>query len=188
MSSRDRVIIFRLVFMVLIVLLSASVSYAGDSGMFKVSSPAIEHGGPLPVIFTCDGERSSPPVEWTGVPTGTKSFALSLWHDAPKIKNKSYWIIYNIPVDVLVIPQDAKGIGVDGHNEKGLTGYDPMCSSGGGVKIYNITVYALSEELRFDTEKVKVADLITAMEGKILAQDTLTYTFERHKSKKGSAH
>jgi len=184
MISRDRSELFRIIVFVSFVFFTASFSYSGDSDLFKVSSPAIQHQGELPIEYTCDGGSSSPPVEWTGVPKGTKSFALSLWHDARLIKNKSYWVIYNIQADVRGIPKNAKRIGVDGYNEKGLTGYDPMCSSAGGVRIYNITVFALSEELKFDTEKVKIADLLPAMEGKILAKDTLTYTFTRSKDQK----
>ena len=54
-----------------------------------------------------------------------------------------------------------------------------MMSKGGGIKEYNITVFALSTEPMFTTDKVTRADLLKAIEGITLAQATLTYTYER---------
>ena len=71
---------------------------------FRLSSPAFEHGGKIPVEFTGDGDGISPPLKWTGAPVGTKYYAFQLWHK-PRAKGdveeiKSYWVITNIPADV----------------------------------------------------------------------------------------
>ena len=42
-----------------------------------------------------------------------------------------------------------------------------------------MTVFALSEELTFTTDKITRAGLLKAIEGITLAYDTLTYTYER---------
>ncbi len=39
-----------------------------------------DSGGRLDKEFNCDGGYLSPPVEWAGVPEGTKSLALIMWH------------------------------------------------------------------------------------------------------------
>jgi len=45
--------------------------------LFKLSSPTFEDDGPIPPAYTkCDGANQSPPLEWSGAPTDTKSFAL----------------------------------------------------------------------------------------------------------------
>ena len=41
-----------------------------------LTSPAFTHGSPIPPRYTCDGEDVSPPLEWSGVPAGTRSLAL----------------------------------------------------------------------------------------------------------------
>jgi len=138
----------------------------------------VKKGGSLPVDYTGDGSGVSMPVNWTGLPTRTKSLALSLWHEAPDQK-KSYWIVYNIPPTVQGLPENAQNIGTVGYNDQNRAQYKPMMSKGGGVKEYNITVFALSAEPAFTTDKVTRADLLKAIEGITLAYDTLTYTYER---------
>ena len=89
----------------------------------------------------------SPAVEWKYAPQGTQSFALSLWHIAPN-QEKSYWVVYNIPVNVTQLAKNGKGVGKLGLNDKKRAEYDPMCSKGPGVKLYHITVYALFQRRR----------------------------------------
>jgi len=144
-----------------------------------VTSPAFTPGGKYPVDFTCDGSGVSPPIEWKGVPEGTKKFALSVWHVPPPGGVKSYWVLYNIPAEVTSLPRNVKGIGVSGLNDKRRTDYDPMCSQGPGQKTYHITVYALSEELALAPGQATRADLLRAMASIKLAQKTLTYHYER---------
>jgi phosphatidylethanolamine-binding protein (PEBP) family uncharacterized protein len=145
---------------------------------FTVSSPVVKKGGALPAEYTGDGTGASMPVEWNGAPAGAKSYALSLWHVAPD-REKSYWVVYDIPADVKALPQNAKGIGTVGYNDQNRREYMPMRSKGGGAKEYNITVFALSEKPQFSADKVTRADLLAAIEGITLAEDTLTYTYER---------
>jgi len=42
----------------------------------QLTSPAFEEGGMIPSKYTCDGANVSPPLKWTSVPEGTKSFAI----------------------------------------------------------------------------------------------------------------
>lgn len=156
----------------------------GKSG-FTVSSSAVKADGSLLSDFTGDGRGVSMPLEWTNVPAGTKCFALNLWHvphpsSAPK-EIKSYWVIYNIPADVRHLPEDVKGLGINGYNDKDNTGYDPMRSKGPGVKQYNLTIYALSAKPTFNTTKVQRSDLLKAIKGITLDECTLKYTYERGK-------
>ena len=137
--------------------------------------------GEIPAEFTGDGAGVSPPLKWTGAPAGTKFFALQVWHkpkpDADEVK--SYWVVTNIPAGVTGLEKNAKGVGKDGYNDKRRTGYDPMNSKGPGQKEYHVTLYALSDEPKFDTDKVTRADLLKAIKGITLAERTLSYTHER---------
>jgi phosphatidylethanolamine-binding protein (PEBP) family uncharacterized protein len=148
---------------------------------FQLTSPAFGPDGKMPAEFTGDGDGISPPLKWSGAPAGTKFFALQLWHkprpDGDEVK--SYWVVTNIPANVTSLEKNSRGVGKDGYNDKKRTGYDPMNSKGPGVKEYHITMYALSAEPKFATDKVTRADLLKAIQGITLAESTLTYTYER---------
>ena len=152
---------------------------------FTIRSSGIKPDGSLSIEFTGEGDGVSMPLEWTNIPEGTKYFALSLWH-LPHPTNpgevKSYWVVYNIPSEINNIPKNANGFGIVGYNDKDQMGYDPMKSKGPGVKEYNLTIYALLKKLEFSTDKVYRADLLKAIEGKVLGESTLKYTYETGKT------
>ena len=151
---------------------------------FIVRSSAVASDGSLSSEFTGDGSGMSMPIEWSNLPTGTKYFALSLWHTPQPFSDpdqvKSYWIVYNIPSDIHSLPAGVKGVGTDGYNSKNKTGYDPMRSKWPGVKAYNLTLYALSAKPAFNnTTRVQRSDLLKAIKGITLDECTLKYTYQR---------
>ncbi|MFM8271834.1 MAG: phospholipid-binding protein, partial [Gemmata sp.] len=92
---------------------------------------------------------------------------------------KSYWVVFNIPADATSLEKNSKGVGKAGYNDKRRTGYDPMNSKGPGPKEYHVTLFALSAEPKFDTDKVTRSDLLKAVKHITLAETTLSYTYER---------
>lgn len=159
---------------------SASQTRPNTQGSFALSSSAIGSSGMIPAEFTCDGQSASPPLQWKGAPTGTKTFAISLWHTAPD-QEKSYWLVYNIPVNVEHLDKNSKGVGTVGLNDKKKAAYDPMCSKGPGVKKYHVTIYALSSDVKLAKGNDNRAGLLKAIEGIKLAETTLDFQYERKK-------
>ena len=155
---------------------SNSAATTGD--VLKVTSSAIGSDGMLPKEFTCDGAGVSPPVQWSGAPAGTKSFAVSLWHTAPD-HEKSYWLVYDIPADASRLEKDSRNVGRLGRNDKGRAEYDPMCSKGPGVKEYHITIYALSAAADFSNVEPTRANLLTAIRDSTVGVGTLTFRYRR---------
>ena len=51
----------------------ALVSQGETPMAFTLSSTAFTEGSSIPKKYSCDGENSSPPLSWSGVPAGTKS-------------------------------------------------------------------------------------------------------------------
>jgi len=165
--------------------------FAQQNNEFTINSSGVNADGSLSIEYTGEGEGVSMPLEWTNIPAGTKYFALNLWHiphanDPSEVK--SYWLVYNIPSNILSLPKNAKGIGIVGYNDKNQAGYDPMKSKGPGVKEYNLTIYALSEKLVFKSNKVYRADLLKAIEDKLLGESTLTYTYETGRTETATQH
>jgi phosphatidylethanolamine-binding protein (PEBP) family uncharacterized protein len=151
---------------------------ASATDALTVTSSAIGSDGNLPVEFTCDGAGASPPLEWQAGPPGTKSYAVTLWHEAPD-RVKSYWVVYGIPSNRTQLAKNSRNVGTTGLNDKNRAEYDPMCSKGPGVKTYHVTVYALSAMPTLRANAATRDALLDAIKDITLAQGTLTYTYER---------
>ena len=156
---------------------TSSMKASGTEAL-TVTSPVIGADGNLPVEFTCDGAGASPPLEWQAGPPGTKSYAVTLWHEAPD-RVKSYWVVYGIPSNSTQLAKNSRNVGTTGLNDKNRAEYDPMCSKGPGVKTYHVTVYALSALPKLRANSATRDALLDAIKDITLAEGTLTYTYER---------
>jgi phosphatidylethanolamine-binding protein (PEBP) family uncharacterized protein len=155
---------------------------APPASSFVLHSPAVGADGMLPVEFTGDGSGVSPPLEWTGAPSGTKSFALIMHHIDREGETKWYWTLYNIPASATSLPKAATGIGTAGNNSiDNRIGYAPPHSKGPGPRTYVLTLYALSAlvDPGLPPEQVDRAKLLAAMQGKTLATAELKVVYDR---------
>jgi Raf kinase inhibitor-like YbhB/YbcL family protein len=147
---------------------------------FVLRSPEVADGGQLPQDYTGDGTSSTLPLEWSGAPAKTKSYAIIMHHIDPEGATKWYWILYNIPATAQSLPKNVKGVGTLGNNSiNGQVGYAPPHSKGPGAKTYIYTVYALSSpvQLAIQPEKVNRDVLLTAMKDHILASAELKVVY-----------
>ncbi len=150
--------------------------------LLKVTSPAFGAGDELPGEFTGDGLGQSPPIAWTKGPPGTQAYAINLWHTPESGDVKSYWVLYDIPADITSLPQNVRGTGTPGTNDKGHLAYDPMRSKGPGVKQYHLTVFALSESLGPASTPLTRNELLERISGITLAQGTLNFQYTRNRT------
>ncbi len=158
------------------------------SGAFALRSSAIGAGGVLPVEFTGDGNSSTLPLEWSGAPAGTQSYAVIMHHIDPEGKTKWYWTLYNIPADVSGLPKDVKGVGTLGNNGVNRrVGYAPPHSKGPGEKTYILTAYALSAPVKIaqPPSEVNRDVLLAAMNGLVLDSAELKVIYTRTGSSDG---
>jgi formylglycine-generating enzyme required for sulfatase activity/phosphatidylethanolamine-binding protein (PEBP) family uncharacterized protein len=160
---------------------SSSDSLRKSFGNFILRSSEVTNGGALPAEFTGDGVAATLPLEWSGAPAETKSYALIMHHEAPD-QTKWYWILYNIPADIQKLPKNVKGIGTLGNNSVSRRQeYAPPHSKGPGAKTYIYTVYALSAPPQITVAPVAVNRdvLLAAMKDKLLATAELSVTYTR---------
>jgi phosphatidylethanolamine-binding protein (PEBP) family uncharacterized protein len=143
-----------------------------SDGKFLLTSPVVEDLKELPQEFTGDGEAATPPLAWTGAPTGTKSYALIMDHADKEGNMKWYWTQYDIPAGTTSLAKNAHDIGKMGAGFKGEVGYEPPMSKGAGSRIYVITMYALNEPLNVAGTPGR-EELIAAMKGKVVASSSL---------------
>lgn len=143
--------------------LAAPVAYA----QMKVTSGEVKNGGVSPEsmeanVFGCDGGNISPSLKWTGVPAGTKSFAIILFdRDGPTGPPPNgrrgfwHWIAFNIPASTTSIPKNAGDVKanlmpagvIQSRNSYGFDGFGGMCPpKGDKLHHYMLTVYAVDED------------------------------------------
>lgn len=154
---------------------------------FVLKSSEVADDGQLPKEFTGFGDSATLPLEWSGAPDKTKSYALIMHHITPDAKTKWYWILYNIPADTKKLPKNVKGVGTLGNNSvNGKTEYAPPHSKGTGAKTYILTLYALSAPVtvKVAPEQVNREVLLTAMSDLILASAELKVIYSRPEENK----
>ena len=166
----------------------ACCSFSLDSGKcaatFTFLSSAFVEGGTLPVENTCDGTAGmlslSPPLAWTGAPSGTVEFALTM----TTIANdgiKYNWVLFHIPAATTSLATGTTvgtaGVSTDGSELR----YYPPCSSGPGLKNYTFTLYALSAVPTFSVSESQVGGpaLLSAIAPWIISSRVLNVGYTR---------
>ncbi|HZU40065.1 MAG TPA: YbhB/YbcL family Raf kinase inhibitor-like protein [Solirubrobacteraceae bacterium] len=144
----------------------------------RVSSAAFEPHRRIPERHTGDGEDVSPALEWSGVPEGTRSFAIVVHDpDAPLVDGFTHWVAYGIPGDAHGVGEDASDL-VAGTNSFGNQGYNgPAPPPGHGVHHYYFWVYALDSELDLEPGLDRRA-LLERIEDHVIEQARLIGTYE----------
>lgn len=160
------------------------------NGALQLTSPVFKHNGFIPEKYTCDGDDVSPPLEWSGVPAGTKSFALIVEDPDALKKVWVHWVVFNIPAAVRQLPEDAiAGEFINGSTDfNGILHYTGPCPPQ-GVHRYNFTLYALdiipNEDQRTMPPSIRAGaskrQLVDLMRDHTLDSTTLTGRYARKK-------
>ncbi|HWQ39828.1 MAG TPA: YbhB/YbcL family Raf kinase inhibitor-like protein [Burkholderiales bacterium] len=151
----------------------------------QITSSVFTHNGPIPKKYTCDGDDVSPPLSWSGLPSGTKSLVLIVDDpDAPDPKAPKmtwvHWVLYNIAPHTSSLAEAVKQLPagtLEGINDWGRTGYGGPCPPIGRHRYFH-KLYAL-DALLPDLNRPRKADLERAMKGHVLAEAVLIGTYQR---------
>ncbi|HEB97515.1 MAG TPA: YbhB/YbcL family Raf kinase inhibitor-like protein [Sedimenticola thiotaurini] len=152
-------------------------------------SPAFAAGEPIPQRYTCEGDDISPPLEWSGVPAGTRSLALVV--DDPDAPDPAaprmtwvHWLVYDLPPDSGGLQESVAerefppGTRL-GRNDFRRTRYGGPCPPIGTHR-YFFKLYALDTVLPDLAEPDKAA-LLRAMEGHVLERAELMGTYRKQR-------
>jgi phosphatidylethanolamine-binding protein (PEBP) family uncharacterized protein len=122
-----------------------------------LSSPGITQAGGRgqPVVarrYTCQGADTPPPLQWTGVPEGTKEFALFLLSTRPVHGRLFFdWAVAGLPGNLRALAGSGLPAGaIVGQNGFGRDGYS-LCPAGGRPETYLFALYALPQKLSATT-------------------------------------
>jgi Raf kinase inhibitor-like YbhB/YbcL family protein len=149
----------------------------------EIKSSAFKAGESIPSKYTCDNIDVSPQLEWSKVPTGTKTFALIC--DDPDAPSGTYvhWVVCNIPEKIRQYAENMPKTEIlenDGHqgkNDFGKTGYGGPCPPSGTHRYY-FKIYALDTELDLKSGFTK-KDLVKFMDGHVLEEGQLMGRYKR---------
>jgi hypothetical protein len=148
-----------------------------------LSSPAFREDGKIPDRYAREESNLSPPLEWSGAPEGTRSFALLVEDpDAPRGMFR-HWAVHDIPPDCRRLDEGAgrpdSGLR-QGANDFGNANYDgPQPPEGDGPHHYHIRLAALDTDHLDVGPRQRAEAVWDAAQGHILEETELVGIYER---------
>jgi Raf kinase inhibitor-like YbhB/YbcL family protein len=162
---------------------------------FRITSPDLVDGSQIPMKFTCaaGAEAVSPALQWTNVPRGTLSFVLIVHDMEPRPQRKLddilHWMVWNIPASANKYPQNVPSNTADlpdgSHQTNGnpgnggITGYRPPCPPQNVSQPHHYAFDLFALDAKVDMQTATRADVMKAIDGHILAHDSLVVPFNR---------
>ncbi|MFA6325119.1 MAG: YbhB/YbcL family Raf kinase inhibitor-like protein [Candidatus Paceibacterota bacterium] len=151
----------------------------------QIKSLAFKDNKEIPSLYTCDGNKINPPLEFLHVPHRAKSLVLIMEDpDIPESAKQNmnievwdHWIVFNIPPQTHMIEENTVPIGLYGRNTNGNNSYNPPCPPY-GIHRYIFYLYALDAILELP-QGVKKQDVFDAMEGHVLEEAKLIGLYQR---------
>lgn len=155
-----------------------------ERNTMNLSTSAFPDAAPIPAHHTADGPNLSPPLQWSGVPGNTKSFALVCEDpDAPR-GTWIHWVLFNLPPDATSLPegvpadQTLPGGARHGKNDFGKFGYGGPAPPKGPAHRYFFKLFALDTMLELPAGATR-AQLEAAMKGHLLASAQCMGKYQR---------
>ena len=158
----------------------------GHAMSLQITSSAFSHSGEIPRRYSCDGEDISPPLQWSGIPPGTRSLVLIV--DDPDAPDPAapkrvwvHWVLYNLPPDAAALAEGVTTSQLPAGTREGLndwqrTGWGGPCPPVGRHR-YFFKLYALDTELP-DLGLATKTKVLQAMVGHVLEEAELVGTYQ----------
>jgi len=160
---------------------------AGGPMSLTLKSPAFAPGAEIPTVHTCEGADTSPALEWSGLPAGTRSLALIVDDpDAPDPKAPKmtwvHWVLHDIPPGATGLAEAVRSLppgAREGLNDWQRTGWGGPCPPRGRHR-YFFKLYALDRTLG-DLGRPTKAQVEKAMKRHVLAEAELMGTYQKQR-------
>lgn len=146
-----------------------------------ISSPAFIAGNQIPPQYTCEGDDTSPALEFKDIPSKAVSLVLIVEDPDSPGKVWQHWLVWNIAPDTTgiaaasLVPGASQGI-----NDFGRIGYGGPCPHS-GLHHYLFRLLALDTKLML-APGANRSQLDLAMAGHIIEQGEIIGTFEHSKA------
>lgn len=148
-----------------------------DTVKMTITSPAFKHQEEIPARYTCQGNNINPPLAFSNIPVGTKSFVLIVDDPDAPMGTWVHWVVFNILKTTISIAQQSVP-GIQGLNDFGNNTYGGPCPPSGTHR-YFFKLYALDTILSL-IEGSSKATVEKAMQSHILSEATLIGLYKKH--------
>jgi Raf kinase inhibitor-like YbhB/YbcL family protein len=140
------------------------------AGAMSLTSNDIAASGPIAkahIYSRCGGENISPQLAWTGAPTKTKSYVLTMIDLDVKPSQWSHWVVTNLPVTATTLARGAQALPGNAQaiaSNFGDAAYAGPCPPRGtGLHRYQFTIWAMptaSTTLAPDTKATAISSAL----------------------------
>jgi Raf kinase inhibitor-like YbhB/YbcL family protein len=112
--------------------------------IITVTSLAFRDQSEIPARYTCFGKGISPPIHWSGIPTGTKALALVVDDSDAPVTPYIYWIVFDISPRTTELPEGSLPPNArQAQGSDNIAKYHPPCPRSGSHS-YRFTLYAMN--------------------------------------------
>lgn len=176
------------IFLILVPFLLFYTQNIWGGGAMEITSSAFKDQRKIPIQHVmpgAGGKNISIPLTWKNVPSGAKSFALSIVDPHPVAQNWVHWLVINIPKEVTSLEEGASrkkmpSGSAELKNSFGDIGYGgPQPPKGTGDHPYVVTLYALNVEKLELGVSTTLSVFKKAIEGKVIESATITGMYGR---------
>jgi len=166
---------------------SEKEAFVGVPASIVLTSPGFDDEAVMPPRYTEDGEKLSPPLQWSGAPKDARALVLIVEDpDAPSPEPLVHLVAWDLPPDLTALPEGEfksphhrgldENLGLNTFLTPGWLPPDPP--TGHGPHAYVFQMFALDHALTFDGHPGRGA-VVKAMAGHVLAKGVLIGTYER---------
>jgi Raf kinase inhibitor-like YbhB/YbcL family protein len=143
-----------------------------------LTSSAFAPGDTIPMMYTCDGEDVSPPLEWTSV-ADAEAYVIALTDSDSD--GFVHWVVFNVPSSASELAEGTvpEAIG-EGQNDFGDVGYGGPCPpEGDEPHHYLFTIYAVRGRPGALGRGASFEEMLAAIKCCVGATGNLTATYGR---------
>jgi len=158
-------------------------------GGFTLRSSAFEQDGKIPEAHANSGNGSDNmpiPLSWSNPPVGTQSFVIQMVDLDVGVTRIVHWILSNIPASVQAFPFEVTDLPAETPMPpvpqlNRIFEYVGPFPSDGTVHHYEITIYAMSEDLSFRLDSSNSSKNKFVLEGSSLGFASIIGTYQNKK-------
>ena len=133
-------------------------------GALELTAPWAD-GAPIDPRHGCDGSNAAPPLAWNGVPEAAQELAVALVDQSDLSRGRPFvhWALTGLDPALPGLVEDEVPLGArTALNFFGNVGYDGPCPPPGSTHVYELTLFALGQQLEVaeGTPAAEVLDLV----------------------------